>query len=105
MTDDPQPQKIPLIFYCTRTSDEPVREWLKRLDEGGAPASCDRERPSAGTMAVASGHAAVSSTGRWPMGNPDEPADETDGARTDLSTSRALSRAARVHQENTGNIK
>jgi hypothetical protein len=29
MTDDPQPQKIPLIFYRTAAGSEPVREWLK----------------------------------------------------------------------------
>jgi len=33
MTDDPQPQKIPLIFYRTAAGSEPVRDWLKGLDE------------------------------------------------------------------------
>ena len=33
MSDDPQPQKIPLIFYRTPAGSEPVREWLKGLDE------------------------------------------------------------------------
>ena len=33
MADDPQPQKIPLIFYRTAAGSEPVREWLKELDE------------------------------------------------------------------------
>ena len=33
MTDDPQPQKIPLIFYRTAAGSEPVRDWLKVLDE------------------------------------------------------------------------
>ena len=28
-----QPQKIPLIFYRTAAGSEPVREWLKGLDE------------------------------------------------------------------------
>jgi phage-related protein len=28
-----QPQKIPLIFYRTATGNEPVREWLKGLEE------------------------------------------------------------------------
>jgi phage-related protein len=32
MTDTP-PQKIPLIFYRTAAGSEPVREWLKGLDE------------------------------------------------------------------------
>jgi len=32
MTEDPQPRKIPLIFYRTLGGSEPVREWLKGLD-------------------------------------------------------------------------
>ena len=31
MPDDPEPQKIPLIFYRTEAGSEPVREWLKGL--------------------------------------------------------------------------
>ena len=31
MPDDPEPQKIPLMFYCTEAGSEPVREWLKGL--------------------------------------------------------------------------
>jgi hypothetical protein len=33
VTDDPRPRKIPLIFYRTAAGSEPVREWLKGLDE------------------------------------------------------------------------
>ena len=33
MVGDPQPQKIPLIFYRTEAGSEPVREWLKGLKE------------------------------------------------------------------------
>jgi phage-related protein len=33
MSDDPQPQKIPLIFFRTLAGAEPVREWLKELPE------------------------------------------------------------------------
>jgi phage-related protein len=33
MTDEPQPQKIPLSFFRTAAGREPVREWLKGLDE------------------------------------------------------------------------
>ena len=33
MIDDPQRRKIPLIFYRTATGGEPVREWLKELEE------------------------------------------------------------------------
>jgi phage-related protein len=33
MTGEPQRQKVPLIFYRTAAGSEPVREWLKGLDE------------------------------------------------------------------------
>ncbi|MGO8791463.1 MAG: hypothetical protein ACLQVL_29295 [Terriglobia bacterium] len=33
MADEPQPQKIPLIFYRTEAGSEPVRECLKGLPE------------------------------------------------------------------------
>jgi phage-related protein len=33
MTDDPPPQKIPLIFFRANAGSEPVREWLKGLPE------------------------------------------------------------------------
>jgi hypothetical protein len=33
MAEDPKPQKIPLIFYRTAAGTEPVREWLKGLEE------------------------------------------------------------------------
>jgi len=29
----PSPRKIPLVFFRTRTGSEPVREWLKKLEE------------------------------------------------------------------------
>jgi phage-related protein len=28
----PSPQKIPLVFFRTSSGNEPVREWLKKLD-------------------------------------------------------------------------
>src|SRR5712671_1439640 len=31
MAEDPEPQKIPLVFFRTNTRREPVREWLKAL--------------------------------------------------------------------------
>src|SRR5689334_9335896 len=31
MTDEPSPQKIPLIFFRTESGTEPVRDWLKAL--------------------------------------------------------------------------
>ncbi|MBZ0160114.1 MAG: type II toxin-antitoxin system RelE/ParE family toxin [bacterium] len=33
MAEDSQPQKIPLAFYRTPAGSEPVKEWLKGLDE------------------------------------------------------------------------
>jgi phage-related protein len=33
MAEEPQPRKIPLIFYRVRLGSEPVRDWLKRLPE------------------------------------------------------------------------
>lgn len=33
MADEPKPQKIPLLFYRTAVGSEPVREWLKGLEE------------------------------------------------------------------------
>jgi phage-related protein len=34
MADDPQPRKIPLLFYRQGPGSEPVRKWLKGLPEG-----------------------------------------------------------------------
>jgi len=31
MAGDPQPHKIPLVFYCAEPEREPVREWLQSL--------------------------------------------------------------------------
>lgn len=33
MSEDPQPGKIPLVFFRTLAGNEPVREWLKELRE------------------------------------------------------------------------
>jgi phage-related protein len=33
MTADPTPRKIPLLFFRTDKGSEPVRDWLKHLDE------------------------------------------------------------------------
>ena len=55
MADDPQPQKIPLIFYRTPAGSEPVREWLKGLDEA--------ERQ-------AIGNDLLRAQWRWPVGMP-----------------------------------
>jgi hypothetical protein len=79
MPNDPLPQKIPLIFYRTAAGSEPVREWLRGLDEA------ERQAIAAGTMAVAGRDAIVPPDGKWPMGGPNGPADQTDGARVALS--------------------
>ena len=55
MADDPQPRKIPLIFFRTEAGSEPVREWLKRLLEA--------ERQ-------AIGKAPLRAQWRWPVGMP-----------------------------------
>ena len=55
MADDPQPQKIPLIFYRTGAGSEPVREWLKGLPEP------DRQ---------AIGRDLLRAQWRWPVGMP-----------------------------------
>ena len=94
--DDPQPQKIPLIFYRTAAGSEPVREWLKGLDQA--------ERQAIGkdllrAQWVARGYAVVPVNGKWAMGSPDGAADETDSTRAALPLRRAPGRVARVHQE------
>jgi phage-related protein len=55
VTDDPQPEKIPLIFYRTAAGSEPVREWLKALNEV--------ERQSIGRDLLRA-------QWRWPVGMP-----------------------------------
>ena len=55
MADDPPPQKIPLIFYRTAAGSEPVREWLKGLDEA--------ERQAIGKDLLRA-------QWRWPVGMP-----------------------------------
>lgn len=55
MADDPQPKKIPLIFFRTITGSEPVREWLKELPEE------DRQ---------AVGRDLLRAQWRWPVGMP-----------------------------------
>jgi phage-related protein len=48
-------QKTPLLFYRSSTGNEPVREWLKQLDEG------DRR---------AVGQDLMRAQWRWPIGMP-----------------------------------
>ena len=55
MHSDPQPHKIPLIFYRTAAGSEPLREWLKGLDEA--------ERQAIGKDLLRA-------QWRWPVGMP-----------------------------------
>ena len=55
VTNGPQSQKIPLIFFRTLAGTEPVREWLKGLDEA--------ERQAIGKDLLRA-------QWRWPVGMP-----------------------------------
>jgi len=55
MAEDPQPRKIPLIFFRTEAGSEPVREWLKEL------AQAERQ---------AIGKDLLRAQWRWPAGMP-----------------------------------
>ncbi len=100
MAGHASPQKIPRVFFRAAGGSEPVREWLKELDEAERQAS--RERPPAGAMALAGGYADVPSDGWRTLGNPDRSSHTKDGAGADLLLPGAPGRAARLHQEDTG---
>jgi phage-related protein len=55
LAENPQPRKIPLIFFRTPAGSEPVREWLKELPE--------EERRAIGTDLLRA-------QWRWPVGMP-----------------------------------
>lgn len=55
MADDPQSNKIPLIFFRTPAGTEPVRVWLKELPE--------EERQAIGKDLLRA-------QWRWPVGMP-----------------------------------
>ncbi|MGO9273690.1 MAG: type II toxin-antitoxin system RelE/ParE family toxin [Terriglobia bacterium] len=55
MAQDPEPRKIPLIFFRTGARSEPVRAWLKELPEA------DRQ---------AIGKDLLRAQWRWPVGMP-----------------------------------
>ena len=55
MAEAPNPRKIALIFYRTAAGSEPVREWLKGLDEAGRRAI---------------GNDLLRAQWRWPAGMP-----------------------------------
>ena len=55
MAENPQPNKVPLIFFRTLAGGEPVREWLKELSE--------EERQAIGKDLLRA-------QWRWPVGMP-----------------------------------
>jgi len=55
VTENPPPQKIPLVFFRTEAGTEPVREWLKGLPEA--------ERHAVGKDLLRA-------QWRWPVGMP-----------------------------------
>jgi phage-related protein len=55
MTEEPPPQKVPLIFFRSGKGTEPVREWLKELPE---------------TERHAVGKDLLRAQWRWPVGMP-----------------------------------
>jgi len=64
--EDP-PRKVPLVFFRTDSGAEPVRDWLRGLDEAGRQAN--GARPVAGAMAVAGRDAPLPPGGQRFMGN------------------------------------
>jgi hypothetical protein len=99
--DDSKPQKFPLMFYRTLMGSEPVREWLKGLNE--------TERQAIGMDLLRAqwrwpvGMPLCRPIGKWLMGDPYGSLDETDGARPGLREPRVFDRVARFHKENPGN--
>jgi phage-related protein len=75
MKENPQPQKIPLIFYRPESGNEPVRKWLQEL-------------PEAERQAI--GKDLLRAQWRWPVGMPlcRPMGDGLWEIRTDLPTKR-----------------
>src|ERR1019366_4804402 len=86
MTEGKAPQKIPLVFYCVRPGNEPVREWLKRL-------------PEAERHAI--GRDLLRAQWRWPVGMPlcRPLGDGLWEIRTDLPTRRTARVLVCLHEE------
>src|SRR5271157_228500 len=98
MSDDPQPRKIPLVFFRADAGRRTGARVAERA--GGSGAAGDREGPAPSAMAVAGRDAAVPPHGKRSLGSPDEPHYETDSAGVALPLPRAPGGVARVHQEN-----
>lgn len=81
------------------TGSEPVREWLKKLDEP------DRQGPATRPMAVAGRNALVSANGRRIMGSQDYVDWESSLASADLRLRESPCGIARFHKENAHNTR
>ena len=101
MASGEAPRKIRLVFFRSSAGAEPVREWLKELDEA--------ERRAIGADLLRAqrswpgGHAVVPADGKRLVGSADRLDDETDGACPALPLSRSPGRPARFYQEDTDN--
>ncbi len=86
MVDNPQPQKIPLIFFRTAAGSEPVREWLKGMPEA--------ERHAIGKDLLRA-------QWRWPVGMPlcRPLGNRLWEIRTDMPTSRTARVLLCLHRE------
>ncbi len=79
MTEDPLPQKIPLVFFRTFAGSEPVRKWLKGL-------------PEAERQAI--GKDLLRAQWRWPVGMP--PGRSLGNGLWEIRTHLPTKRTARV---------
>jgi phage-related protein len=86
MADDPQPRKIPLVFFRLGTGREPVRDWLKTL-------------PQSERQAI--GKDLLRAQWRWPVGMPlcRPLGSGLWEVRTDLSTRRTARVLLCLHQQ------
>src|SRR5438445_9116245 len=90
-------QKIPLVFFRTSAGSEPVREWLKGLEQA--------ERHAIGRDLLRAqwrcgGHASLPSDGKRSVGSANRLARKSHGARIDLPLPGPPRGPARLYQEN-----
>jgi antitoxin HicB len=91
------PRKIPLLFFRIDNGNEPVRDWLKGLDEG--------ERRAIGTDLLRAqwrwpvGMPLLPPVGRWTFGDKNDLGDEAYRSCADLLTPRTPDRVARIYQK------
>jgi len=103
MLAEPQPQKIPQLFFRTAAGSEPVREWPKGLPTAERQAIGEDLLRAQWRWAVGGGDAAVPPLGARVMGSADRLADKAEGACPALPLRRAPRRPARLHQEDAAN--